>query len=158
MWTWPSSYGPGLHFFFNKMERTAALPSIRAMLPDQTWEGAANASWALSNNRRLNLLVIWKERIIKVSIYLFASTGPRHFWVKTQNPHNKYSVTLHTMIPQQIFMVCGLTSPYRQFQGCWECTGKLGRRRNRLGGQGRQVIMKSTAKNLFLPFSFIFCL
>lgn len=72
---------PGLYFLLNKMERAA----VMAMLPDQIREGAEKAPWALQNKDKC--LFVWysKEIIIKVSIYLFASTEPIQYKINTMN-------------------------------------------------------------------------
>ena len=65
----------GLYFLLNKEMRFTTsqqemlfTTSQQATLPDQMREGGGKASRTLSNNRRVNMLVIWKEIIIKVII------------------------------------------------------------------------------------------
>lgn len=73
------------------------------------------------------------------------------------------SVTLYTVITEQIFVVCGVTSPYKPFRVCMENPGKHSEGRTGVGrghweGWGEAGYNEKCADEYFLPFPFHFCL
>lgn len=110
------------------------------MLPDQMREGAGKACRALSNDRRVNVVVIWKEIIIKISIYLSPSTEPRQFCANKNPTQPRGFCHQHTVMAQQIFTVCGLTSP-GDFKSAWSTRENSAREGTGAAGEG-QVLMK----------------
>lgn len=116
------------------------------MLPDQMREGAGKACQALSNDRRVNVVVIWKEIIIKISIYLLPSTEPRQFCANKNPTQPREFCHQHTVIAQQILTVCGLTSP-DDFKSAWSTRENSAREGTGVAGEG-QVLMKAPPRAL----------